>query len=78
MPSPRKLSEVSLMIITGIASVLAAMMWLVNAGTMCRSDDAQAAAPGQLRGQDEILFAQRQEAAAHLARQRRPADEAPG
>ncbi len=36
MPSPRKLSEVSLMIMTGMASVLAAMMWLVNAGTMWR------------------------------------------
>ncbi len=36
MPSPRKLSEVSLMIIAGMASVLVAMMWLRNVGTMWR------------------------------------------
>ena len=35
-PSPRKLSDVSLMIIAGIASVVAAMMWLMNEGTMWR------------------------------------------
>jgi len=36
MPRPRKESEVSLMIITGIASELVAMMWLRNVGTMWR------------------------------------------
>ena len=35
MPSPRKLSDVSLIIMTGIASVLVAMMWLMNAGSSC-------------------------------------------
>jgi hypothetical protein len=35
MPRPRKLRKVSLRIISGIASVVAAMMWLVNDGTMC-------------------------------------------
>src|SRR5207248_7984768 len=34
-PRPRKLSAVSLMIIAGRASVVAAMMWLMNDGTMC-------------------------------------------
>ena len=33
-PRPRKLSAVSLMIIAGSASVVAAMMWLRNVGTM--------------------------------------------
>ena len=35
-PRPRKLSDVSLMMIAGIASVVAAMMWLMNEGTMWR------------------------------------------
>ena len=35
-PRPRKLSDVSLMIIAGSASVVAAMMWLRNDGTMWR------------------------------------------
>ena len=34
MPRPRKESEVSLMIITGMASEEVAMMWLANVGTM--------------------------------------------
>ena len=33
-PSPRNESDVSLMMIAGIASVVAAMMWLMNDGTM--------------------------------------------
>src|SRR6266566_2247996 len=33
MPSPRKLSDVSKMMIAGNASVVAAMMWLMNDGT---------------------------------------------
>jgi hypothetical protein len=33
-PSPRKLSEVSLTIITGKARLTAAMMWLANDGSM--------------------------------------------
>jgi hypothetical protein len=37
MPRPRNDSEVSLMIIAGIASVLVAMMWERNVGTMCRT-----------------------------------------
>src|SRR5258707_1278281 len=36
MPRPRKESEVSLMIITGMASELGAMMWLRKVGTMWR------------------------------------------
>ena len=36
MPSPRKESDVSLMIITGMASELVAMIWLRNVGTMWR------------------------------------------
>ena len=35
-PRPRKLSDVSLMIMAGRARVVAAMMWLVNDGTMWR------------------------------------------
>ena len=38
-------------------------------------DDAQPAAARQLGGDDEILLAQRQEAAAHLAPERGPADQ---
>ena len=34
MPRPRNDSDVSLMIITGMASELVAMMWLRNVGTM--------------------------------------------
>ena len=34
-PRPRKLRAVSLMIMAGRASVVAAMMWLMNDGTMC-------------------------------------------
>jgi hypothetical protein len=34
-PRPRKLNAVSEMIIAGRASVVAAMMWLMNDGTMC-------------------------------------------
>ena len=34
-PRPRKLSEVSLMIMAGMARVVAAMMWLRNDGTKC-------------------------------------------
>src|SRR4026209_2299758 len=34
-PRPRNESEVSLMIIAGSASVVAAMMWLMKSGTMC-------------------------------------------
>ena len=35
-PRPRKLSDVSLMIMAGMARVVAAMMWLRNDGTMWR------------------------------------------
>ena len=34
-PSPRKLSDVSLMMIAGRARVVAAIMWLMKDGTMC-------------------------------------------
>ena len=34
-PRPRKLREVSLMIMAGTARVVAAMMWLRNEGTRC-------------------------------------------
>ena len=35
-PRPRKLSAVSLMIMAGMARVVAAMMWLMKTGTMWR------------------------------------------
>ena len=34
-PKPRKLSEVSAIIIVGTASVVVAIMWLMKLGTMC-------------------------------------------
>ena len=74
-PRPRKLRDVSSMIITGMASVIAAMMWLQERGQHVAKDDPHPAAAGKVGGQHEILLAQRQEAAAHLAAERGPADQ---
>ena len=46
-PRPRKLSDVSLMIIAGSASVVAAMMWLEERRHHVAEDDAQLAAAGR-------------------------------
>src|SRR5258707_933950 len=46
MPRPRKDSDVSLMIIAGIARVLVAMMCERNVGTMCRMMMRPRLAPG--------------------------------
>ena len=45
MPNPRKLREVSAMIIAGTARVVAAMMWLMNDGTMWRNMSLSCPAP---------------------------------
>ena len=68
-PRPRKLSEVSARIITGMARLTAAMMWLAKDGTMWRKMMRRLARAVEPRGYDEILGPQRQEAAAHDARQ---------
>ena len=74
-PRPRKESDVSLMIMAGSASVVAAMMWQRNDGTMWRKMIRIRLQPGQLGGHDEVLLAQRQEPAAHDAGQLGPADQ---
>ena len=63
------------MIIAGSARVVAAMMWLMNDGTMCTKMMRICAAADQPGRHDEVLLAQRQEAAAHHARQLRPAEQ---
>ena len=72
---PRKESAVSARIIAGIASVSVAMMWLHEARQHVAEDDAHLASAVEPRRGDEILGAQRQEPAAHLARELRPADQ---
>ena len=44
-PRPRKLSEVSATIMSGSASVVAAMMWLVKSGSMCLKITRRGRAP---------------------------------
>ena len=51
------------------------MMWLVKEGSMWRKMIRSWLAPGEFGGDDEILLAQRQEAAAHDAREVGPADQ---
>ena len=63
------------MIIAGSASVVAAMMWLMNDGTMCTKMVRIWLQPDQPRGDDEVLLAQGQEAPAHHARQLGPAEQ---
>ena len=58
-----------------MASVTEAMMWLVSDGSMWRKMIRASAAAVEPRGGDEVLGAQRQEAAAHDARELGPADQ---
>ena len=53
----------------------AAMMWLKKDGTMCRKMMRGRLAPLSSAADDEVLLAQRQEAAAHDARQLGPAED---
>ena len=48
IPRPRKLSEVSLMIMAGTAKVVAAMMWLRNERHKVGEDDPHLAAAVKL------------------------------
>ncbi len=59
----------------GIASVIEAIMWLENEGTMWRMMIRSSLAPVQTRADDEVLRAQGEEATAHHPRQPGPADE---
>ncbi len=74
-PRPRKLSAVSLTIMAGSASVVAAMMWLMNDGTMCTKIDPHLAAADQPSRDDEVLLAEREEPPPHDAGQLGPAEE---
>ena len=74
-PSPRKLSDVSLMMIAGIASVVAAMMWLMNDGTMWRKMIRDLLQPSELGGHDEIFLLERDEPPPDDPGELGPADE---
>src|SRR6516164_3674029 len=73
IPSPRKESEVSLMINTGMASELVAMIWLRNAHMA--QNDPRLTAAGEFGREHEVFLAQCQKPAAHLAPERGPADQ---
>ena len=72
-PRPRKLSDVSLMIMAGSARLVAAMMWERKDGSMWRKMMRICAGAGKLGGGDEVLLAQGQEFSAHHAREIGPA-----
>ena len=75
MPMPRNVSAVSARIMPGTASVETTMMWPETAGIRCWKMIRASLGAGQLGGQHELLFAQREHLAAQLARQPGPADQ---
>ena len=74
-PMPRKHSAVSARIIAGIASVSDGDDVAHERGHHVPPDDAASRAAVEPGGDDEVLVAQRQESAAHDARQVGPADQ---
>ena len=74
-PRPKKLREVSAMMIPGILNVVEAMMWLYEGGYHVAEYDAKLTGPIELGRYDEVLLTHGQEAPPDLPGKGGPAYE---